>query len=403
MFIKLKETMIKKLGSRLAFKDYLLFLLFGYMLFRSATVGISLYVLIFSISVFFFASRNVRMDRMAVYLGLFSLSYAFISFVQASFEPHQLVYLVAPVAFYYWGQHVMGLCKSEKNYFLFLLLFLLLFAVNTYYLTITDILEVGLINPYRGMLREGDSDVVMPATLFGLNVSLGLSGLAIFLSQTKETRSKGSYLFLVVLALSLLTTVHLINRTGIVVFFVCTLVVFLNSLTSKKNSGIYLIGLLLFMVLLYLAFSNYFSFGSEALDAYNMREQSESGGLSDFGNRGWRWADAIKRVFTNPFGWSGIDYYNFAHNLWLDVAMLCGIVPFTFLLLATVLSFNHLLKLRKIKKDSIVSSFIALNVCFFLASFVEPVMVGYDVFFYLYCMLWGMQKAYFQKSFLARP
>ena len=234
----------------------------------------------------------------------------------------------------------------------------------------------------------------MPATLFGLNVSLGLSGLAIFLSQAKSERSIISYLYLFILALSLLTTVHLINRTGIYIFIICSIIVFLYTITSRKGFLVYSVGLCLFAAFLYWAFSNYMSLGSDTLEAYSLRERIEGTSLSDFGDRGWRWVDAIQRVFTDPFGWSGSVPYNYAHNLWLDVAMLRGIIPFSFLILATVRSFRQLVRLCRIRRDSIVATFIALNVCFFLASFVEPVMIGFDVFFYLYCMLWGMQQCY---------
>ena len=130
------------------------------------------------------------------------------------------------------------------------------------------------------------------------------------------------------------------------------------------------------------------------MEAYNTREQVEGGSLIDFGNRGWRWIDSIQRIITDPFGWSGKTTYNYAHNLWLDVAMLCGIIPFTFLVLATMRSVRLLISLKSLKKDPIVASMIALYVCFFLTSFVEPVMIGFDVYFYLFCMLWGMQQSY---------
>ena len=378
--------------------NIVLMLLFGYLLFRSTTIGISFYVLLFSILVYIFTMWTSMFDRMAMYIFGFASSYALLSYIESNtFNPHYAVYLLAPNAFYFWGKYVIKCSNSKMTIINFILFVLIFFALNTYILTIRDIIDVGLVNPYRGMLRTGDTEVVMPATLFGLNVSLGLAGLAIFLSHLRTVRKTLSYLFLIVLVFSLMTTIHLINRTGIIVFIACTLIVYLYNFSSKKSVMGYIIGILLFVFIVYLLFSNYIDGGSEALEAYATRETVEDGSLSDFGNRGWRWIDALQKIFTRPLGWSGTVPYNYAHNLWLDVAMLCGIIPFMFLMFATVRSIKQLFILRNIKKDTVVAAFIALYVCFFLTSFVEPVMVGFDVYFYLFCMLWGMQQYYPQK------
>ena len=379
--------------------NVVLLLLFGYLLFRSTTIGISFYVLLFSLLVYIFVMRPKMFDRMSAYLMGFAVSYALLSFNESdTFNPHHIVYLLAPNAFYFWGKYIIKCCNTKQSIVSFLLFVLIFFALNTYVLAVKDIIDVGLVNPYRGMLRAGDTDVVMPATLFGLNVSLGLTGLAIYLSHPRGNRTIVSYGFLLVLGFSLLTTIHLINRTGIIVLIACTLIVYLYSFKSKRGKVGYFIGIVLFVIMVYCLLSNSFTGGSEAIEAYSSREQVEGGGLADFGNRGWRWLDAIQRIFTQPLGWSGTVSYNYAHNLWLDVAMLRGIIPFMFLLFATWRSAKQVLKLMRIKKDTVVAVFIALYACFFLTSFVEPVMIGFDVYFYLFCMLWGMQQSYLRAN-----
>lgn len=386
--------MFEKFGFKCSATDKILLLLFLYLLYRSTSIGISFFVIIFSILSYLFIFRLRMIDRLSIYIFGFAVSYSVLSFIYTeSFNPHNFLYLLAPNAFYFWGKHMIGICKRKMAIVNFLLIVLLFFALNTYILTIKDINEVGWVNPFRGMLRVGDSDVAMPATLFGLNVSLGLSGLAIVLSLPKSFMNLKSLVFLIILFFSLLTNIHLTNRTGLFVFVASTLTVYLFTLISKNKSDKYFVGIILISILVYLIYSNFGS-SSEFVDAYAQREQSSGQQISGYGDRGWRWIDALGRIFYCPLGWSGQAPYNYAHNLWLDVAMQRGIVPFIFLVFATFYSIKNTLKSIKVKNDYIVMSFLGLTVCFFLTSFVEPVMIGFDVYFYLYCMLWGMQTAY---------
>ena len=357
-------------------------------------VGISVYVLLFSLSVYIFVMRANMFDKASAFILGFSISYSILSFyIYGDYNPHYLIYLLAPNAFYFWGKHIIRCCSTKMaviNYLLFVFFF---FALNTYILTVQDIVDVGLINPYRGLLRSGDTDVTMPATLFGLNVSLGLVGLAIAFIIPRSLRTIKTYLFVAISILSLLTNIHLINRTGLIVFVISTLSIFLFTLRAKHNPGKTLVLLMLFVVLTFLFYSIIVN-NSELQDAYIQREQSSGESISGFSDRGWRWIDSLGRLFTYPLGWRGMVTYNYAHNFWLDVAMSCGILPFTFLFLATWHSFTITWKLVKKNKDYVVLAFLGLSVCSFLTSFVEPVMIGFDVYFYLYCMLWGMQYEY---------
>ena len=382
-------------GFKGSFVHYILFSLFFLALFNSPLVGVSFYVLLFCLFSILICWEKTYFDKTSVYILLFSISYPLVLCMNTGkFNPHYLLYLIAPITFYVWGQYIVTKINNQKGLLNFILLVLFFFAVQTYIITIEDVKEIGLINPMRTMLREGDEEAMINATLFGLNVSLGLSGLAIFMALKNKFGSIRGFLFLCVLLLSLLTVIHLVNRTGIVVAVVCTLCSYFFRI---RKSGKILNATLIIMftiVIVYFILSMFLDNGFDIIEAYTNRFSTENTSISDYGGRSWRWVDAMARLFTYPFGWNNDVKYSFVHNLWLDVAMFGGIIPFFFIVCATIRSLKQLFQLMKHNNDIIVNSIFSLSICFILSSFVEPVMVGFDSFFYLYCMLWGIQKEY---------
>lgn len=378
---------------------YVVFVLFFLALYMSPSVGVSYYVLLFCLISIPICWKDAYFDKMSVYLLLFSVSYPFVLYMnKGELNPHYLLYLIAPVAFYFWGQYIATKVNNQKGLLNFFLLVLIFFAAQTYILTIEDVKDIGLINIKRSLLREGDDEEMINATLFGLNVSLGLAGLSIFMALKNKFWLIRNYLFLGVFLLSLLAVVHLVNRTGLVVAVLCTLCSYLYSVRSKRNIINVILKILFTIAIVYCILSIFSDNDFDIFEAYFNRSSTESSSIEDFGGRSWRWVDAMRRLFTYPFGWNNEVKYSFVHNLWLDVAMFGGIIPFFFIICATIRSIKQLFQLIKIKNDIIVNCILSLSVCFILVSFVEPVMVGFDSFFYLYCMIWGMQKKYLEYS-----
>ena len=386
-------------GFKGSFIHYILFSLFFLALFNSPLVGVSFYVLLFCLFSILICWKKTYFDRTSVYLLLFSISYPLVLCMNTGkFNTHYLLYLIAPITFYVWGQYIVTKINNQKGLLNFILLVLFFFAVQTYIITIEDVKEMGLINPMRAMFREGDEEAMINATLFGLNVSLGLSGLAIFMALKNKFGSIRGYLFLCVFLLSLLSVIHLVNRTGIVVAVFCTFCSYLYNVRNNKNVLSAIWKILFITVVVIIILSMFSDNGFDIIEAYTNRSSSENTSISDYGGRSWRWVDAMGRLFTNPFGWNNDVKYNFVHNLWLDVAMFGGIIPFFFIVCATIRSLKQLFQLMKHNNDIIVKSIFSLSICFILSSFVEPVMVGFDPYFYLYCMIWGIQKKYIEYS-----
>ena len=259
-------------GFKGSFIHYILFSLFFLALFNSPLVGVSFYVLLFCLFSILICWKKTYFDRTAVYLLLFSISYTLVLCMNTGkFNPHYLLYLIAPITFYVWGQYIVTKINNQKGLLNFILLVLFFFAAQTYIITIEDVKEMGLINPMRAMLREGDEEAMINATLFGLNVSLGLSGLANFMALKNKFGSIRRFLFLCVFLLSLLTVIHLVNRTGIVVAVVCTLCSYFFSI---RKSGTILNAILqsfLIMAIVLFLISIFSKNGFDIIEAYTNR------------------------------------------------------------------------------------------------------------------------------------
>lgn len=362
------------------------------LLYHSILVGTSYYTLIFCVVVLFVVPMNKMLDGLGVWLIVFSILYAFLIIILGISSNHIPLYLIAPLSFYSFGRYITNQLVSRRLILEFISVTVFLFSTVTYYTCIVDVGNTGLINPTRIMGRTGVDDYDMAATLYGLNVSLGLACLFGFLSIEKNERTLLHYLLPISFALSILTTVHLVNRTGLVLAF-CSLLVFL--FYSKKSSkATWIIVIIVALVFAYLSTKSDFA---SIMEAYTSREETEGHGLSDAGSRTEKWMDALSRLFISPFGWYKDIDYSFTHNMWLDVARLTGIIPFIAIAGATIAGYKDTIRLCRIKNDYLILTLISILLVFFLECFVEPVIEGFDLYFYLMCMFFGIQRQYIKQ------
>lgn len=387
--------MIKYLRS-CSVLNKILFLLFVLVLYNSILVGTSYYTMAFCVMAMITIPVRKYIDKQAAWLIAFSILYSLMHVVLDISSSHIPLYLAAPLIFYCYGKYVVDNLHSRKAILEFVAIVVFFFSLVTYYTCIIDIGSVGLINLSRTMGRSGVEDAVMAATLYGLNVSLGLACMFGFLSIEKKERTLLHYLLPISFALSLLTTVHLVNRTGLVL--VCFSVIIFLFYSKKSSKATWII--LIFVAALFAYLSTKSDFAS-ILDAYTSRGEVEGHGLSDAGSRTEKWLDAICRIFIYPFGWYKDIDYTYTHNLWLDVARLTGIFPFIAILGATITSVTDTLKIYRIKGDYCALTLISILVIFYLESFVEPVLEGFDLFFYLMCMFMGVQRQFLKSILMA--
>lgn len=364
----------------------LLWLYLLVLLFSIHSIGVYCTILFSIVALGYLFDKRYN-DAKTLWILLFSLLYVVILLLSGNVGSYaELIgYAISPYAFYRFGKFVVDKYASSGLLVTFGLLTIFVFALNLYASTIQDITSNGFMNLSRALETEG-RESEMNATLLGLNASLGFMGLATCFAYPKFYRNATAITFMLMSVMSIVVVLHLVNRTGIVVLAAVTLVAMAHIL--RKHKGRILLALLVvFLILGYCIQSGLLN--DDLFMAY--AERNEETDLTSGGDRFWRWGEAIHHMFVYPLGWSTMrikDYY--VHNLWLDVARVAGIFPFLCLMIATILSVKDLIKIYKAIPTILTTMLIAIYLCFFISSMVEPVVEGLPIYFYLFCMVWGM-------------
>lgn len=346
---------------------------------------------LFCILVLFFCGTIRYRDKIARWLIMFSISYAIIVLIKTALGVYDASYselasyLLGPLAFYVFGKFIVDQLKLDGYLDTFFLLTIIFLGSKVYYDLFIDLANGSWISTER--IFHSNEDFYLAATITGTSVSLGLVGLSAFISQKRPFTSLKAMFFFVLSGMSLLTVIHLVNRTGLFVFLICTIVTILY-LSGKTNITRFLLIILIVTVVSYVVMD--ISINEEVLGAYENRNSVST--IDSGGGRTYRWIDSLGQILKHPFGWK--SEYSFVHNFWLDVARVAGIIPFICIMIATIKSSKIAFRLFRIKGNSFVAILTALNACFFFSCFVEPVLEGISTYVYLYCMLWGIQKRY---------
>lgn len=327
-----------------------------------------------------------KMDRTGSLLLLFGIIHYLIIFLYGKGGGIVLTLANAfsPFIFYFYGKELVKLFHKEESMLGVLLIIMIFFLFPIFNNVIVDLNDVGIVNKGR-MMGEEENELIK-ATILGMMTSIGLVGLPVFMSIQKPIKSTKALLFLALAILSLLTCVHLVNRSGIFIFVICIGVTLLY-LSAKSKGRILFLLMILFAVLGYVMNQTFYG---DIVNAYEERNLGDMG-MQTAGGRTELWSKGVSFLFTHPFGWS--DLIGYCHNLWLDVARDTGIISFVIVIVAFVRGHKPIFKLLKIKNSSWICALLGLNICFFVASFVEPVTHAGPYFFDLYCMFFGLQSA----------
>lgn len=330
-------------------------------------------------------------DSSAAFISLFSISYGLFSVLfDISYSGSSLIsYFIVPLPIYCFGRWIVYRLKGRNNeYMTFVFLSLLCISIILLYRTIIDITQNGIVSINRTFEIEGIDTI--SATLYGMYAASTMVGLPAFFASV-EKKNLQSWLFLSLAILGILATIHLVNRTGLVIAVFVTFIGIIYRSRAKIGKVITLLGIII-AILYVLVKTNVIP--HEVIAAYEIRnEESIQLGMSAAGGRGNRWLDAITRIFYMPFGWyhkESLTGYSYVHNWWLDVGKCVGIIPFVLLLIPTIISIKNCFLLFKNKNSNTNLILITLNVSLFLATFVEPVMEGSVMIAYFYFFVWGM-------------
>lgn len=345
---------------------------------------------LFVITVFLGVSYKQKVDSGGLCLLIYGALYLMISSLNG-FEysiPVIFLYGLAPFIFYFFGRNVPYRFKTENSIVVFILIIVSCYCLDVFYVTANNIISTGeFINIRRDFNFTEDTQMGKAATLVGLAMDIGMVGLPIFIIARRE---KYRYLFLLLSILSIMVTLHLLNRTGLFVLLLCAVGVI--GWKSRKKPMAFLSAILLFCCL-YWGLQAIGVVSDELLSYYDSRNDD----LYSMGDRGHRWVYAVKQLFLSPFGWAKHGEIYYVHNMWLDIARVSGIVPFIILIVLTFRGFWQSFSYIRRNENVLSYLLLGLNICFFSSCFVEPIYGG--THFLLYCLLWGLQSTLDKKSY----
>lgn len=353
-------------------------------------------VLVFSICALFLPYVR-KLDSQSLLLIAFSISYSFSLILKGKgiSGANLISYIICPFVFFNFGRYI---AKYDFKYLtIFLLLSIFCISVESYILTINDISDVGIVNTAR-LMYFSDGETSLSATLYGLVASAGI-GLFPYCILVKMQRNTQIVVY-ILFFFSLLITIHLVNRSAIVVLVITTFIML--ALCGKKKALKIAIILFILIFALYSILDNHII--NDISQAYSVRLEDETNS-STFGGRTQRWVDAFNLMFEYPFGWA-FDYGprdEYAHNMWLDTLRTAGIIPFL------LLSYISISIIKKSYKGIRLNRHMPINIlaaCLItsisLACFVEPVIEGKPLFFFYYLTIAGVisQLDKFQKQYI---
>ena len=334
-------------------------------------------------------SNKNLVDGTSILLLVFSVLYFLFtpSFKSGAFV---VTTLLGPFSFYIYGKFLVQRTKGDKDCLCAVILLIIISFSFLFWKSAVQAIVTGTQDYSMRQLEVEGNSQELGATLFALVASLGLSGLAIFVGAKNRWSNVFIWLFLLSFILSFLGTTSVVNRSGLVIPLIpLAVILFYNTRDSFFTTFFILAVITAVGFLIY----NNFIAGSEMMKAYELRSETVQGAGGD---RLWRWPDAIKRLFTNPLGWSNASDvgYTYVHNMWLDIARMGGTLPFVIFLLATIQIIFVQIELFRIKNDNLVVILLSLFVAVSSASAIEPVIEGSPAFFVLSISFWGMSKEY---------
>lgn len=333
-------------------------------------------------------------DKNVFYLFCFTLSYELLRAARIDNEDvtvlSVITNIISPVLLYIVGKYITRSYRSADvlNVFLFFLAFS--YSVIPLVSILLHIGKNGFIEGTRSIPLIWDSAFEISATGLGSYLVLNMAAIGLAnVIRKNGVEKKLILLYIGLFVLTLIAVLRLGSRTMLVISVVSFIGAFITNI--RKNSVLKniiiltLIGAIVFYGLLQ------FDENAEFLTFYADRLNDSDSGFDSAGGRTERWTAALQSICTDPWGWE-FERFGYAHNLWLDVARVGGVIPLIFLLLFTfTIVRSWLSALRDLRPYQFARSALFLFFAgIMLLFFVEPVMDGMYLLFLLFCMLCGL-------------
>jgi hypothetical protein len=343
-----------------------------------------------------------NIDVNVFYLFLFTLSYELISSVRYDYVDKGIVAIIpnifVPSLLYLVGKYVSVNYKNHQIWVFFMFFITFAFSLIPMISILLQVQENGFIEGTRSMYLIWDQSFEISATGLGSYFTLNMASIGLINVKKNTKTERNIFIGIAILfVLALVCVLRLGSRTQLVLAVVSLLGTFLwnfrqNSFLKKVLFIASLSVLIFFMV-------NNFDENADVMKFYSDRLNNEEVGIGSAGGRTERWMGALESIITDPFGWE-LSRFGYAHNLWLDVARVAGIIPLLFLILFTVSAIKTWFKSLQILGENLyLKNYVSLFFISIILLFsVEPIMEGMYLLFLLFCTFIGFLKGMSSKS-----
>ncbi len=374
----------------------ILFLVFINPFFYGYRVAMLFFIFIFFKTNFFFSN----VDKNVLYLFLFACSYEMLASLRVdsldkgfmSILPN----ILAPSVLYLIGKYISENCKGNQVRIFLLFYLSVVFSIIPLISILLQIQENGFIEGTRSLYLIWDKNLEISATGLGSYFVLNMASIGLInVKKTTKIERNITIGIVILFVLSLVCVLRLGSRTQLVLAIVSLLGSFLLNL--RQNSFFKNVLFIASIMALTFYLINNFNENADVIKFYADRINDNEMGVGTAGGRTERWIGGLESIVTDPFGWE-FSRFGYAHNLWLDVARVAGVIPLFFLIIFTFVSFKTWLKtLKLLSSDLFMRSYIFIFFISIILLFnVEPIMEGMYLLFLLFCMfigfLYGMKK-----------
>jgi hypothetical protein len=298
--------------------------------------------------------------------------------------------IFVPSLLYLVGKYVSVNYKNHQIWVFFMFFITFAFSLIPTISLLLQVQENGFIEGTRSMYLIWDQSFEISATGLGSYFALNMASIGL-INVKKNTKTERNIVIGIVIlfVLSLVCVLRLGSRTQLVLAIVSLLGTFL--LNFRQSSFLKNVLFIASLSALTFYLVNNFDENADVMKFYSDRLNNEEAGIGSVGGRTEKWMSALESIISDPFGWE-LSRFGYAHNLWLDVARVAGVVPFIALVLFTFSSIQTWLKSLKIlKNDLFLRSYIFIYFTSIILLFnVEPIMEGMYLLFLLFCMFVGL-------------
>lgn len=373
-------------------KEFVLLLLLIIMLINPFFYGYRVAILFVFVLFLQFERTLKLLDKNVLYLFLFGALYHFIAANTTddintsllSFLPD--VFL--PAVMYLVGKGVSSKYQSADIRTFFLFFIMLFFSIIPIISILEQVIADGFVG-IRALYLIWDKDALISATGLGAYFSINMAAIALLNAPTSTKFQKTiSFLAVLLFVFSLISVLRLGNRTQLVIAGAAIVLSYILNFKKMSNLSRALQFIIFGVVIGYVVYL--FASQSELIYFYEDRLDSTKYDIAGAGGRLERWLLALESMATDPWGWE-LTRFGYAHNLWLDVVRVSGILALIPLVLFTVSSFKLFLKsLKNVKTKKFLATFIfVFFISIGLMFFVEPIMEGMYLLFFVFCLFVG--------------